>query len=68
VVREEFVLKISIASRIWPRWRRFCAPASRRTRRFAIMASGPGQKVGVVGIGGLGHMGIKLAKAMGAQS
>ena len=28
---------------------------------------GPGQKVGVVGIGGLGHMGIKLARAMGAQ-
>ena len=28
---------------------------------------GPGQKVGVVGIGGLGHMGIKLAKAMGAH-
>ncbi|MGB3741386.1 MAG: NAD(P)-dependent alcohol dehydrogenase [Castellaniella sp.] len=28
---------------------------------------GPGQKVGVVGIGGLGHMGIKLANAMGAH-
>jgi uncharacterized zinc-type alcohol dehydrogenase-like protein len=28
---------------------------------------GPGSKVGVVGIGGLGHMGIKLAKAMGAH-
>jgi len=28
---------------------------------------GPGHKVGVVGIGGLGHMGIKLAHAMGAQ-
>ncbi|TZF81000.1 NAD(P)-dependent alcohol dehydrogenase [Pedobacter sp. BS3] len=28
---------------------------------------GPGKKVGVVGIGGLGHMAIKLAKAMGAQ-
>ena len=28
---------------------------------------GPGQKVGVVGIGGLGHMGIKLAHAMGAH-
>ena len=28
---------------------------------------GPGAKVGVVGIGGLGHMGIKLAHAMGAQ-
>lgn len=28
---------------------------------------GPGQKVGIVGIGGLGHMGVKLAKAMGAH-
>ena len=28
---------------------------------------GAGQKVGVVGIGGLGHMGIKLAHAMGAH-
>jgi uncharacterized zinc-type alcohol dehydrogenase-like protein len=27
---------------------------------------GPGKKVGIVGIGGLGHMGVKLAKAMGA--
>ncbi len=28
---------------------------------------GPGKKVGVVGLGGLGHMGVKLANAMGAQ-
>jgi uncharacterized zinc-type alcohol dehydrogenase-like protein len=28
---------------------------------------GPGKKVGIVGIGGLGHMGVKLAKAMGAH-
>ncbi len=28
---------------------------------------GPGSKVGIVGIGGLGHMGVKLAKAMGAH-
>ena len=28
---------------------------------------GPGKKVGVVGIGGLGHMGIKLAHALGAH-
>ena len=28
---------------------------------------GPGQKVGVVGLGGLGHMAVKLAKAMGAE-
>jgi uncharacterized zinc-type alcohol dehydrogenase-like protein len=29
--------------------------------------AGPGKKVGVVGIGGLGHMGTKLAHAMGAH-
>ena len=28
---------------------------------------GPGKKVGVVGLGGLGHMGVKLAKAFGAH-
>jgi alcohol dehydrogenase (NADP+) len=28
---------------------------------------GPGKKVGVVGIGGLGHLAIKIAKAMGAN-
>ena len=29
--------------------------------------AGPGKKVGVVGIGGLGHMGIKIAHALGAH-
>jgi uncharacterized zinc-type alcohol dehydrogenase-like protein len=29
--------------------------------------AGKGQKVGVVGLGGLGHMAVKLAHAMGAQ-
>lgn len=29
---------------------------------------GPGKKVGIVGIGGLGHMGIKLASALGAET
>ena len=28
---------------------------------------GEGQKVGIVGLGGLGHMGVKIAKAMGAH-
>jgi uncharacterized zinc-type alcohol dehydrogenase-like protein len=28
---------------------------------------GPGKRVGVVGLGGLGHMGVKLAHAMGAK-
>ncbi len=29
--------------------------------------AGPGKRVGIVGIGGLGHMGIKLARALGAH-
>lgn len=28
---------------------------------------GPGQKVGIIGLGGLGHMGVKFAQAMGAE-
>ncbi|HEX4855160.1 NAD(P)-dependent alcohol dehydrogenase, partial [Arenimonas sp.] len=28
---------------------------------------GPGMKVGIVGLGGLGHMAVKLARAMGAE-
>lgn len=33
-------------------------------RRFK---AGPGMKVGIIGLGGLGHMGVKLAAAMGAD-
>ncbi|MBK8304124.1 MAG: NAD(P)-dependent alcohol dehydrogenase [Chloracidobacterium sp.] len=33
-------------------------------RRFKV---GPGSKVGIVGLGGLGHMGVKLAVTMGAD-
>jgi uncharacterized zinc-type alcohol dehydrogenase-like protein len=33
-------------------------------RRWKV---GPGQKVGIVGLGGLGHMGVKIAKALGAD-
>ncbi|MEO6954015.1 MAG: NAD(P)-dependent alcohol dehydrogenase [Polyangia bacterium] len=29
--------------------------------------AGPGKKVGIVGLGGLGHMGLKLARALGAH-
>ena len=29
--------------------------------------AGPGKKVGVVGLGGLGHMGVKIARAIGAH-
>ena len=30
--------------------------------------AGPGKKVGIVGLGGLGHMGVKFAHALGAQT
>lgn len=33
-------------------------------KKFGV---GPGQRVGVVGLGGLGHMAVKIAKAMGAE-
>lgn len=29
--------------------------------------AGPGKKIGIVGLGGLGHMGVKIAHAMGAH-
>ncbi|ARB92196.1 NAD(P)-dependent alcohol dehydrogenase [Legionella longbeachae] len=29
--------------------------------------TGPGKRVGILGLGGLGHMGVKLAHAMGAE-
>jgi uncharacterized zinc-type alcohol dehydrogenase-like protein len=29
--------------------------------------AGPGKKVAIAGLGGLGHMGVKIAKAMGAE-
>jgi uncharacterized zinc-type alcohol dehydrogenase-like protein len=29
--------------------------------------AGPGKKVGIVGLGGLGHLGVKIAKALGAH-
>lgn len=30
--------------------------------------AGPGMKVGIAGLGGLGHMGVKLSRAMGAET
>jgi uncharacterized zinc-type alcohol dehydrogenase-like protein len=33
-------------------------------RRWKV---GPGQKVGIVGLGGLGHVGVKIAAALGAH-
>jgi uncharacterized zinc-type alcohol dehydrogenase-like protein len=30
--------------------------------------AGPGKKVGIIGLGGLGHMGVKFSKALGAHT
>ena len=30
--------------------------------------AGPGKKIGIIGLGGLGHMGVKLAHALGAHT
>ncbi|HZF95129.1 MAG TPA: NAD(P)-dependent alcohol dehydrogenase [Allosphingosinicella sp.] len=67
VVREEFVLKVNHPedqlAAVAPL---LCAGITTWSplRHWKV---GEGSKVGVVGIGGLGHMGIKLARAMGAQ-
>ena len=34
---------------------------------LAEFGAGPGVRVGIVGLGGLGHMGVKIAAAMGAE-
>ncbi len=67
VVRESFVLRIrheekdlaSVAPLL-------CAGITTYSplRHWKV---GPGMKVGIVGLGGLGHMGVKLAHAMGAH-
>ncbi|MBW8283264.1 MAG: NAD(P)-dependent alcohol dehydrogenase [Rhizobium sp.] len=67
VVKDKFVLKISHPeaqlAAVAPL---LCAGITTYSplRHWRV---GPGQKVGIVGIGGLGHMGIKLAHAMGAH-
>jgi uncharacterized zinc-type alcohol dehydrogenase-like protein len=67
VVREQFVLKVRHAEQdlaaVAPL---LCAGVTMWSplRHWKV---GKGQKVGIVGIGGLGHMGIKLAHALGAH-
>ncbi|HYI64776.1 MAG TPA: NAD(P)-dependent alcohol dehydrogenase [Allosphingosinicella sp.] len=67
VVREEFVLNIRHDEKdLAAAAPLLCAGITTWSplRHWKI---GPGHKVGVVGIGGLGHMGVKLAKALGAH-
>ncbi|WP_367848304.1 NAD(P)-dependent alcohol dehydrogenase [Rhodoferax sp. WC2427] len=67
VVRESFVLRVSHGlddlAAVAPL---LCAGITTYSplRQWKV---GPGHKVGIVGLGGLGHMGVKIAAAMGAH-
>ena len=65
VTREEFVLDIPKALDISRAAPILCAGITTYTplREHKV---GPGSRVGVMGLGGLGHMAVKLAVAMGA--
>src|SRR5437016_2441996 len=66
VVDENYTLKISSKLPLANVAPLLCAGITTYSplRHFKV---GPGQRVGVVGLGGLGHMAIKLAAAMGAE-
>ncbi|GAB2828429.1 NAD(P)-dependent alcohol dehydrogenase [Ferruginibacter profundus] len=66
VVREEFVLHISDKLPLEAVAPLLCAGITTYSplRHWKV---GKGQKVGVLGLGGLGHMGVKLAVSMGAE-
>jgi uncharacterized zinc-type alcohol dehydrogenase-like protein len=66
VVREEFVLAIRHAEADLAAAAPLLCAGITTWSPLKHWKVGPGHRVGVVGIGGLGHMGIKLAKALGA--
>ncbi|MET0182753.1 MAG: NAD(P)-dependent alcohol dehydrogenase [Caulobacterales bacterium] len=68
VVNEDFVLKITHdAAQLAAAAPLLCAGITTYSP-LRHWKAGPGKKVGVVGIGGLGHMGVKLSRAMGAHT
>jgi uncharacterized zinc-type alcohol dehydrogenase-like protein len=66
VVDEGFVLKVPAGMDLAATAPLLCAGITTYSplRHWKI---GPGQKVGIVGLGGLGHMGVKFARAFGAH-
>lgn len=66
VVDQAFTLKISSSVNLAATAPLLCAGITTYSplRHWKV---GPGQKVGIVGLGGLGHMGVKLAHAFGAH-
>ncbi|HEY6558006.1 MAG TPA: NAD(P)-dependent alcohol dehydrogenase [Polyangiaceae bacterium] len=68
VVKDEYVLKIRHPKEQLPAVAPLLCAGITTYSPLRHWHAGPGKKVGVVGIGGLGHMGIKLAHAMGATT
>ncbi|MHA7631600.1 NAD(P)-dependent alcohol dehydrogenase [Corallococcus sp. M7] len=66
VVTEDFVLKIPEGISLDAAAPLLCAGITTYSplRRWGAV---PGKKVAIVGLGGLGHMGVKFARAMGAE-
>ena len=66
VVEQRFVVKVSDTLDLKAAAPLLCAGITTWSplRHWKV---GPGQKVGVIGLGGLGHMGVKFAKALGAH-
>lgn len=67
VVKESFVLRIKHAEHDLARVAPLLCAGITTYSPLRHWGAGPGKKVGVVGLGGLGHMGVKIAHAMGAQ-
>lgn len=66
VVTEDFVLRIPDALELDVAAPLLCAGITTYSP-LRHWGAGPGKKVAVVGLGGLGHMGVKIARAMGAE-
>lgn len=66
VVREEFALKVPAGLDITRAAPLLCAGITTYSP-LRTWKAGPGSRVGVIGLGGLGHMAVKLASAMGAD-
>ncbi|MGE4432186.1 MAG: NAD(P)-dependent alcohol dehydrogenase [Sphingobium sp.] len=66
VVREEFVLRVPETLDLEKAAPLLCAGITTYSplRTWGV---GPGSRVGVIGLGGLGHMAVKLADALGAH-
>jgi uncharacterized zinc-type alcohol dehydrogenase-like protein len=66
VVTENFVLKIPEGISLEQAAPLLCAGITTYSP-LRHWGAGPGKKVAIVGLGGLGHMGVKLAHALGAE-